>query len=53
MSVFKTSKANPQKDNFHNLFFGIDKKLAFGIVYSSILTILSFSKGGMDGERLL
>jgi len=35
---------NPQKDNFHNLTFGIDKIIAFGILSSTILKAFFVSK---------
>ena len=44
---------NPQKDNFHNLIFIIDKIVALGIFGSTILIKLSLSKrGGGWGKSL-
>jgi len=44
---------NPQKDNFHNLIFIIDKMVALGIFGSTILIKLSLSKrGGGWGKSL-
>jgi len=39
-----------EKDNFHNLILGIDKRPTSGIVNSTNLTNFSLSKGG-DGLR--
>jgi hypothetical protein len=46
-------KDSPQKDNFHNFIFGIDKMLSFGIFDSAILISFLFPKGVVDGERPL
>jgi hypothetical protein len=43
-------KGNPQKDNFHKLIYGIDKRDIRCIVDSTIQTRPSLSKGG-DGWR--
>jgi len=40
---------NPQKDNFHNRIWGIDKMVTFGIVNSKIKVL--FHEGVVDGER--
>jgi hypothetical protein len=47
------SNDNPQKDNFHNAIFGIDKTVDFGIVNSTLLINFLFPEGVMDGERPL
>ena len=41
------------KDTFRNLIFCIDKVVTFGIVNLTQPTKLSFSEGGVDGERPL
>jgi hypothetical protein len=38
MSEDEISSDNPQKDNFHNLIFSIDKMVTSGIVNSTIPT---------------
>jgi hypothetical protein len=38
------SSDNPQKDNFHNVIFRIDKMVRFGIVNLTILTGPSLSR---------
>jgi hypothetical protein len=43
----------PQKDYFHNLIFGIDKVVDFGIFDSTILISSLFPKGVVDRERAL
>ena len=45
MSLYQISNDNPQKDNFHNLIFRIDKMVTFGIVDSAIRTRSCHSKG--------
>jgi len=44
---------NPQKDNFHNAIFGIDKTVGSGIVNSTFLINFLFPEGVVDGERPL
>jgi len=45
-SLYQISNVNPQKDNFHNPIFGIDKRTIFDIFNSTMLIKLSFSKRG-------
>jgi hypothetical protein len=52
-SLYQISSDNPQKDNFHNPIFGIDKIVTFGIFDSTILIKILSLKGVVDGERPL
>jgi hypothetical protein len=55
LSLIKTSFRKEQeggeKDNFHNLIFGIDKMVAPGIFRSTTLMKLPLSKGGDGWEK--
>jgi hypothetical protein len=53
MFVYQILNDNPQKDNFHNAIFGIDKKVGSGIVNSTFLIDFLFPEGVVDGERPL
>jgi hypothetical protein len=46
ISLYQVTSDNPQKDNFHNLTFGIDKRTIFDTFNPTILIKLSFSKRG-------
>jgi hypothetical protein len=51
--MYNGSNNNPQKDNFHNAIFGIDKTVGSVIVESTFLTNFLFPEGGMVGEKPL
>jgi hypothetical protein len=46
--LYELSSDNPQKDNFHNLVFDIDKTVAFDILDPTILIKFLFPKGVVD-----
>jgi hypothetical protein len=46
MSLYQISSDYPQKDNFHNTIFNIDKFVTFGIVSSTFLTWPSQNQTG-------
>jgi hypothetical protein len=51
ISEYQISSDNPQKDNFHNLIFSIDKRFIFPIIIPTPLIKPSLPKRGWLTEK--